>query len=175
MNAVEFIEKIKAMDRAGKYSKNLYLWIKKQIRRRLQLDIVVAFSKHDADAAHISFSYEKSLSGLLYIGHMFDDGWMHGSRLSTVTCEGSRTASFAFGPNFGMQIIPDWWEHYISLGKCCIDPEHYFYADSERWEANGGSLRACNWCGLVQRKRCWIEPVERETWETIEAGKGVAA
>jgi hypothetical protein len=148
---------------ADRYSKNLYNWVKKHAGH---CDLVVAYSQRQLGHA---FTYAETAASCMYIGFGdLDDYWLHGSRLSTIICEGGHASSWAYPPAEDFKVIPDWWQNYLERGKCCIDPEHNLYWDVDRFEDNEGTLRACRWCGLTQRKRTWIEQVERVVWETIE-------
>ena len=141
----------------GKYSPNLYKWLKAQPRP----DLIKVMTD--------------TSNGNLMIGHVDNIGdgpWLHGARLMAVLCEGKKTRSFAYaiGKHFPFVEIPDFWERYTAEGRCAIDPEHErcFTGDETRWHQHG-DIRECLWCGnRTERLETWIEPVQRQTWKPVD-------
>lgn len=144
-----------------RYSPNQRRWIKARRNRAYRM-----FVYRDASDA--------LLSGNLYIGQLFEDGWFHGTQLNQVLCHGSKAETRAYSPTqLSLTEIADFWERYGRIGRCVIDEAHdrYFVGDKTRWEVNGDERR-CLWCGEhVQRLRRWLETVERERWEPASAGE----
>ena len=126
----------------AKFSPNLYKWLTKRDRGHLRKNA----------------SVHKDKDGTLFIGMVYD-GWLHGSKLMRVLCVGGKAEVFAFYL----------WQQYMAIGRCAIDQAHsmYFTGDDTRWKTEGDT-RNCQWCGNnSQTLRRWIEPVERQRWETV--------
>lgn len=122
----------------AKYSPNLHAWLTKRDK------------KYRAKTSRV-FVDEK---GTLWIGFQ-DDGYLIGSRLMSVLCEGKKAESFAFGYLGTLTEVPNFWADYTAKGRCAIDPEYkmYFVGDDTRWRT-AGNHRECLWCGArVQKLR----------------------
>lgn len=159
MHGTELLPLIKAAGRADRYSENLWKWARKYRDRRL----FVAFSEKDGH----TFDETKTLASRLYIGfHRLDDGWLHGSRLSEILCQGSKAESWAYQPGMLFKEIPNWWDKYMEHGKCFIDPEHCLYLDAARWLVQG-NVRTCLWCGNFQQRE-HVEMVAQRDWRPIQ-------
>ena len=142
----------------AKYSPNLYAWL------------TLRTKKHRAETSRV-FADKK---GTLYVGFQ-DDGYLIGSRLIAVLCNGKKEQSWAFGYLGDLTEVPDFWMRYEAVGRCAIDPAHkmHFVGDDTRWRTNG-EHRECLWCGAhAQKLRRWVEPVERSVWEPVTANKEV--
>jgi len=134
-----------------KFSPNLYQWLTKRDTRRLRKNAVVC----------------KDKDGKLFVGAL-DDGWLHGSNLMRVLCVGGKAEVFAFYLG-AHEEIANFWQRYMEIGRCAIDQDHrmYFTGDDARWKTEGDT-RHCQWCGNhSQTLRRWIEPVDRQRWETV--------
>jgi len=149
-----------------RYSLNLWRWARKALRNE-RIGIAVAFATQGGK----EYDPAKTQASSLYIGYCdyrggFDDGWLHGSRLTEVLCNGVKAAAFAFPPRMGFVIVPDWWERYMAGGKCFIDPEHWLYGH-ERWkESPDGKERTCIWCG-DHKQHLHTEMVSKTEWRSI--------
>lgn len=134
-----------------KFSPNLYKWLTK---------------RGEKPRRHTSKIYREK-DGALFIG-MLDDGFLHGSQLMRVLCIGGKAEVFAY--YLGQpEEIADFWERYAAVGRCAIDQAHamHFTGDESRWQTEGDT-RECLWCGNhSQTLRRWIDPVERQRWETV--------
>ncbi len=108
-------------------------------------------------------------NGVHYIGYL-DDGYLIGSNLIGVLCNGRKEQAWAFGFLGELTEIPDFWERYTAIGRCAIDPEHtmHFTDDKNRWK-EGTIERECLWCGNHhQRLQHWVESVRKSAWEPIK-------
>ena len=145
-----------------KYSLNLWRWARKALRGH-RCSLVVAFATRDGDEIK-EYDPTKTQASRLYIGYgNIDDGWLHGSRLSEILCNGIKAAGFAYPPKMRFVIVPDWWERYEAGGKCFIDPEHWLYGH-ERWKENpDGKERTCIWCG-DHKQHLHTEMVPKTEW-----------
>jgi hypothetical protein len=99
-----------------------------------------------------------------YIGAIDAAGWVIGSQLNSVLCNGKRANTWALTPNHHSLIAgvdEAFWPRYIRDGRCAIDQDHqgFFIGDETRWNLTG-SVRECLWCGHhVQVKLDWTEIV----------------
>lgn len=155
----ELIPLIKANGKSGQYSQNLLKWVRKYRDKPL----FVAFATEGTKV----YDPGKTQSGNLYVGfHGLDDGWLHGSQLTAILCDGAKAATAAYQPKMQFQAIPEWWGRYIKGGKCAIDPEHSLYSDHERWAvAEDGKSRRCLWCGDYEQY-LHIEMVPETDWRS---------
>lgn len=144
-----------------KYSPNLYKWLNKLSPSFRQRVMVYSHTCHDfLDPLPIH-----------YIGFLDldDQNWFHGSKLNTVLCNGAKATVFAYSIKYhfpdNFQIIPEFWDNYIKIGRCAIDTNHSirFLDDKSRW-ARDRDTRVCQWCGHTQHLKRWEETVEREAW-----------
>lgn len=160
----ELLPLIKASGKADRLSENLMKWVRKYKTRPMFVAIATECKYH--------FDAEKTQAGLLYVGwghegHGLDDGYLMGSRLSDILCNGVRAFTAAFVPGMKFVEVPFWWEHYIQFGKCAIDPEHWLYADHERWEVSeDGQTRRCLWCGNYEQ-HLHTEMVSKTEWRRV--------
>ena len=138
-----------------KFSPNLFFWMRKNGKRLEEIKVY------------------RGQNGRLYIGQWFhEDGFLHGSQLNAVLCQGSREDVWAFplvqlGGN--LEIIPNFWTEYCRDGRCAIDREHavHFYReDDTRWKySEDGKTRECQWCGkCVQRLEEYTYTEKRARW-----------
>lgn len=143
----------------AKYSPNLHKWMT---------------AKHPGHRARTSRVYSSPDRGLM-IGRV-DDGYLIGTRLNDVLCNGSKARSWAIGAR-GLVEVSDFWPRYLAEGRCAIDPEHamYFIGDDTRWTQEGDT-RACLWCGKARQVLArWTEAVERQEWRNLQHNVGIDA
>ena len=141
-------------NKGAKYSPNLHAWLTRQSK------------KHRAETSRVFATKD----GTLYIGFL-DDGYLIGSKLIAVLCNGKKEDSWAFGNLGELAEVLDFWARYMAVGRCEIDPEHkmHFVGDDTRWRTTGDH-RECLWCrNHLQKLRRWVEPVERSAWESVTA------
>lgn len=160
MKGIELLPLIKANSKADRFSENLMKWVRKYKDRPMFIALATD-GKHYFDA-------EKTQASLLYVGwHSLDEGELMGSRLSEILCNGAKTSTWAFQRRMKFVEVPFWWEHYIQFGKCAIDPEHWLYADRERWEVTeDGKSRRCIWCGSHEQY-LHTEMVPKTEWRRV--------
>lgn len=144
-----------------KHSLNLWRWARRAIRTE-RTALFVAFATDNVRGYDPATTQASST----YIGYgNLDDGWLCGSRLSEILCTGNKATEFAYPPRRGFVIIPDWWQRYITGGKCFIDPEHLIYG-RERWqESADGQERTCRWCGTY-RQHLETYTEQKTRWRT---------
>jgi hypothetical protein len=162
MKGDDLLPLIRANGRAERYSENLMKWVRQNRKR----DLFVAFATEGTKV----YDPKKTAAGSLYVGYgpsLNEDGFLHGSRLSDVLCNGLRAGAWAFPPKMQFVEVQDFWARYIALGKCAVDPEHSLYFDRERWHSEDDkSFRRCIWCfDFYQQEH--VEMVEQKTWRAI--------
>lgn len=136
----------------GKYSPNLYRWLKKR------------------DEIHRAWNSRvfRDSKGVLWVG-VLDDCYLIGAKLVGVLCNGTKEQSRAYPQGGNLEEIADFWPRYIRDGRCAIDTDHsmYFMGDEGRWSIDG-ETRRCLWCGnATQTLRHWQETVDRRRWENV--------
>lgn len=145
-----------------KYSKNLYNWLRRRQRERPDFP--------DEKILLPVFRCEENK--ILWIGDL-EEGWLHGCRLMSILCNGTKAQAFAYRVEAHMKelhLIPDFWEQYFADGRCAIDREHqmFFIGDESRWKVDG-SIRDCLWCGKHRQLLVrWEETVCREKWKPVK-------
>lgn len=107
-------------------------------------------------------------NGTRWIGYL-DEDFFIGARLMGVLCNGRREDSAAY-PRAGMGPMEEdvgFWDRYLAIGRCAIDPEHreHFINAVNRFIGVSKTVRCCNWCGQRQVLKRWVESVKREKWE----------
>lgn len=138
-----------------KYSLNLYRWLTAQGRRAY---------------AEYSRVY-KDTNGTLWIG-ILQDKELFGSHLMGVLCNGAQEGTAAH-QRVDAQEVPDFWDNYISIGRCAVDTEHStnFVNAESRWRTRG-DRRFCEWCHKAsQTLKRWSETIPCEGWvnDPVEA------
>lgn len=106
-------------------------------------------------------------AGTLVLGHM-DDGFFMGARLMEVLCKGSKAQSAAHACASGFVPVVGFWDAYLSVGRCAIDPAHSesFLDDRYRME---GETRICVWCGAKHERVMTPRTVFDESWLPLKS------
>ena len=147
------------------YSPSLFRWMRKTQKESPSLfkDLRVfrtVNADHSPHALFIGVSWDDSLS-------------FCGSRMSGVLCHGGRETRgvhthLTIGKNL-IDVADDFWEEYLRVGRCAIDPRHmtHFASDSPRYEFPDDNTRVCLWCGETFSKRV-VERIEADVfWDTL--------
>jgi hypothetical protein len=168
MTGKELLPLIRANCKGDRYSENLMKWV----RKHREWPMVVAFIGHcSITGERLEYDPTKSMARQIVVGlGDMSDGWIHGRRLSEVICglRGVLTHNYAYSHQFFPVELPDWWQGYIEGGKCFIDPEHWLYADHERWEVSEDrKTRRCLWCGNHEQF-LHSEMVKKTSWRKRE-------
>jgi hypothetical protein len=106
-------------------------------------------------------------AGTLMIGYPGDSGsdqGFVGVRLMAVLCQGVMADSFYYlGMTPMLEEVDGFWDTYLKIGRCAIDPAHleHFQSDRFREHVNG---RECLWCGHLQRKVVTSRVVHDTAW-----------
>lgn len=147
--------------RADKYSLNLHMWLRKQHEHYLG----AFFSPWSSVDGSMDYSEKAKRSpSHIYIGWLDEDGYLMGSMLAQIICNGTKAQTWAFAPKLAFEELPNFWEEYDSLGKCSFDPDHCLYFNRERYVETGDGKRVCLWCGRKEILHVFEEVVTREKW-----------
>lgn len=152
-----------APDCGEKFSPNLYRWL---TSRR---DTTCADALIGSSSRILASRVYQDPSGTLWIGALFHDRELIGSRLMSVLCNGASESTAAW-QNVDAVEVPDFWARYMKDGWCAIDVDHTmsFIGDLSRWRVSGDS-RSCQWFGNVsQVLKRWTKTVQCEEW--VNAG-----
>jgi hypothetical protein len=125
-----------------RFSPNLFKWLRK--------------NKNIADRIQVFIS---SIDATLWIGFQDELGGhicFHGNRLMGVLT-GVDKYTYAHSAtqfNESLTVIPDFWDRYVTDGRCAIDQAHAhgFVGDETRWHNTSDTARACLWCGKVTQQ-----------------------
>lgn len=147
--------------RADKYSLNLHKWLRKQHEHYRG----AFFSPWSSVDGSMDYSDKaKHSPSHIYIGWLDEDGYLTGSRLAQIICNGTKADTWAFAPEMAFEELPGFWEEYDRLGKCSFDPDHWLYMNKERYEETGEGKRRCLWCGREEILHVFEEVVQRQKW-----------
>ena len=70
-----------------------------------------------------------------------------GVRLISALCEGARAGSFYYmGMAAMLEEVEGFWDQYLKVGRCAIDPSHKEHFQDDRYSMEG-ETRTCLWCG----------------------------
>jgi hypothetical protein len=164
---LNLFESIKAItppsrDYAEKFSFNLAVWVREHKNLTPRFYYAPQCFEKGRPA---QYSEEITCPSLILVG-LADDGWCHGSRLSSVLCNGRKEETCAFPPNQGpfLDITEQLLARYLRHGKCALDPEHTLYWERGRYTEDRAS-RVCNWCGRVEHRHETPRTVIDVTWK----------
>lgn len=95
-------------------------------------------------------------AGTLFIGHPYsqyeDDTDFSGAPLIGVLCHGAKAGSSCLpGAIHSLEEIKGFWDRYLQVGRCAIDPEHKQHFIGGNSFVIKGDLRECLWCGVHHR------------------------
>src|SRR3546814_12484515 len=80
-------------------------------------------TSHKRRAMILYSQFYRDREHTLWLGFM-DDGYLTGTRLMTVLCQGAKAETFAYGTLGPLEAIEGFWEQYKQMGRCVVDPEH---------------------------------------------------
>lgn len=87
-----------------------------------------------------------------------------GIRLISALCEGAKAGSFCYaGPTSGLQEVVGFWDQYLLVGRCAMDPDHKVHFMDDRYSLNG-DIRTCRWCGVKHERVITPRTVLDESW-----------
>ena len=129
------------------HSNNFSRWIRHHSRRYRTSPLFAAYSEYShVDGSNVPRDPAKTQCSHIYIGFGdLDQGYLHGSRLSEIICNGSKAGTWAFPPAYRFQTLAGWMDAYNEQGLCWLDPEHFFYP--ERLVKQSDGKAKCHICG----------------------------
>lgn len=152
------------------FSPNLFKWL--QLRARHYRGGVIPHAVYRIKAGtpsstRLMFEAGTLLIGLPADGHPGDTDFI-GARLTAVLCQGSKETSWCYaGITPDIEVVDGFWDRYLQVGRCAIDPEHKeHFVGNDRYTVTGDT-RACQWCGHKQQKLVTERIVKDESWVTI--------
>ena len=106
-------------------------------------------------------------AGTLLLGYP-DVGFFTGARLMAVLCNGREAARYAYPCGSGLKFLEGFWDSYLKVGRCAIDPDHQMHFMADRFSVHSdGDGRDCLWCGHQQRKVVTPRVVHDTTWVSV--------
>lgn len=154
--------------KSAAFSPNFYRWMKS--KAHFYRDGGVAESVYRVKPG--SRTAESFGADTLMIGYPYDaypgDADFSGMRLMAVLCNGSK-ADRACYPNIfpDLVLLEGFWDRYLQVGRCVIDPEHHeHFMGGDRYQ-EGGDQRTCLWCGVVQAKVSTPRTVVDVSWAPV--------
>lgn len=164
MDIYQHLKTIRTTRREDKYSANLYRWLVKSHRKHWTAPNVFIQLGHDICQVE-SFNPDQTQAPAIYLG-MPDNGDLFGSHLSRILTMGAKAETACYTgfalPHRAIDITQDFWERYLLLGKCAIDPEHTLYG-SERYDTSN-KHRQCRWCGRKEASHIEKQIVSKTVW-----------
>lgn len=106
--------------------------------------------------------------GTLLIGYI-DEACFIGSRIGAALSQGNKAPKHAYLCTEGLQRVDGFWDNYLKIGRCAIDPEHKIHFMGDRFSMNQDT-RTCLWCGATHERVLTPRTVFDETW----VSRGVA-
>jgi hypothetical protein len=144
------------------FSPNLYRWMKKKAHFYKDGGVL-----HNVYRVLPDTPAAKSFGeGTLLIGYL-DENDFCGVRLMSTLCEGGAASSLCYlgiGPDLAP--IEGFWDSYLKIGRCAIDPDHAEGFMDERY-ATVGATRTCLWCGAKHERVMTPRTVFDESWELL--------
>lgn len=107
--------------------------------------------------------------GTLMIGYPDNgnDKGFTGIRLMATLCQGAKAGSFYYiGMARMLEEINGFWDQYLSVGRCAIDPAHEEGFLGERFSLSGDT-RTCLWCGSKHDRVLTPRTVFDESWKSV--------
>lgn len=146
---------LKAIDpkRDPKYSASLHKFLKKNPE---------CCHVYDGNAESCpDVMYDKARRRCFFIGYMDEKcfvGDYHAADMATVICRGGRTLVNVYVQTTDKSEpwpeIENFWDEYVRIGKCAVDPQHIVYTEDARYELSAdGESRKCRWCGKTFVKK----------------------
>lgn len=101
-------------------------------------------------------------AGALMIGFI-TNGLLIGANLNSALSNGAAARCEGLPVATSLEEVLGFWESYLELGRCAIDPKHQESFLSDRFHEQGNS-RTCRWCGHHQTKVITTRSVNVEQW-----------
>lgn len=109
--------------------------------------------------------------GTLLIGQAYaqykGDADFSGVRLMAALCQGADAGRFCYiGAMNGLEELKGFWDGYLKVGRCAIDPEHREHFMGDRFRMDGDT-RTCLWCGAKHERVLTPRTVFDESWQSV--------
>ena len=104
-------------------------------------------------------------AGSLLLGYP-DEGFFTGARLMSVLCLGREAERCAYPCGSGLKFLEGFWDSYLKVGRCAIDPAHTEHFMANRFHEHETG-RDCLWCGHQQRKVVIPRVVHETSWIAV--------
>jgi len=101
-------------------------------------------------------------AGTLMLG-IHDGDFVTGTRLVSALCHGAAADRFAFPIGRSVDPVEEFWDGYLALGRCAIDPLHTQHFLDDRFSIDG-DIRTCLWCGVKHTRVLTPRTVFDESW-----------
>jgi hypothetical protein len=147
-------------DRNAAFSPNLYKYLKRHGHFYSAGGTIVG-AYRIKPGSNLAETYG---TGSLMLGSL-DDGFLSGSLLMAVLCNGTTAPRFAYPVGSSVELFAGFWVAYLAKGRCAIDPDHEAPFLGDRFSLRG-EHRTCMWCGHKQRRILTPRTVFDETWES---------
>lgn len=154
-----------APDRSPSFSPNLFRWLSRQGHFFQDGGLAEGvFRVRPGTATAKTFG-----AGRLFIGRPLGeypgDADFSGVRLMSALCDGARAGRWCFsGMAPDLEEVPEFWDRYLKIGRCAIDPAHQeHFSGGERYRLEG-NRRTCLWCGATQHRHVTRRVVEDVSW-----------
>lgn len=151
--------------RSAAFSPNLYRWMRAHgAFRRAGGVVQTAYLPRPGSRAEAEFG-----CGTLFLGKPFDavggNPDFCGARMIAVLCDGAREHNWCFsGLMPDLAPVAGFWERYLQVGRCAIDPEHQqYFLGGDRYRVEGRS-RTCLWCGAHHERITRSRIIVDDTW-----------
>lgn len=109
-------------------------------------------------------------AGTLMLGYPGDSGndkGFCGIRLMAVLCQGPKAGSFYYlGMTPMLEEVEGFWDAYLKIGRCAIDPEHKEGFMGDRYSMDS-DVRTCRWCGTKHERVLTPRTVFDESWNPV--------
>lgn len=108
-------------------------------------------------------------AGTLMIGYPDspDECGFSGIRLMAALCNGAKAGSFYYiGIATMLEEVKGFWDAYLQVGRCAIDPTHKEGFMADRYKMDGDT-RTCLWCGVKHEQVMTPRTVFDESWNSL--------
>lgn len=147
------------------FSPNLYKWMREHAHFYKDggvAETVYRVKPNTPSAKH--FGANTKVIGYPINGYEGDTDFS-GALLIGVLCNGvnEKRACYA-GLALDVELVDNFWEQYLDIGRCAIDPEHKeHFINGERYVIEGDT-RTCLWCNAKQKRVLTNRVVIDESW-----------
>lgn len=102
-------------------------------------------------------------AGTRMIGFDFDSDFI-GGRVMSALCNGVKGDRACY-PSGGV-VVEGFWDRYLQVGRCAIDPQHLENFMGDRYDVRGDE-RVCRWCGARHQRVVTERVVFDESWVAL--------